>query len=200
MGSSADGNALCNWVGDMKHPADHGREHIAHQSGDDNHGDGQGDIAAQLLRNAHADGGGDGLGQQGHILCMIQPEDQSHGQYAQKRGQHPGGDAQKNGGLVLLQQIQLFIEGNGQTDGGWGQKIAQILCAGIVHVVIHIGHGQQRNGDDNGDQQGVKQRAFPLLLQQAAQTVGHQTDGHPEKCGGFQKRTHALPPFLRMTS
>ena len=97
----------------------------------------------------------------------------------------------------MLQEIQLFIQWDRQTDGGGGQQIAQILCTGIVDVIVHIGNQKQDDGNENGNQQGIKEGTIPLLLQKTAETIGHQTDCDPNESGGFQKRCHLiLPAFL----
>ena len=100
----------------MEEPAYQICDHAAEDPGDNDDGYGNGDNAAQLLRYAHTDGGGDGFGQQGYVFLMTQTEKQSKNQYAAQAGQHAGHDSADDSFDVFLQLLQLLIKRNSQTD------------------------------------------------------------------------------------
>ena len=58
MGGGADGDALCHRVGDLEQAAQQGGHAVAQNTGEDDGGHRHGGHTAQLLRKAHADGGG----------------------------------------------------------------------------------------------------------------------------------------------
>ena len=73
-------------LGDAEHAADGDGDDVAEDAGNDDHGNGQRHIAAELLRDAHADGGRDGLRQERDVLLMRKTEGEAQRQHAAQRG------------------------------------------------------------------------------------------------------------------
>ena len=88
VGGCADGDAFGDRLRDMERFEQAFGDDIAQYAGNDDHRCGDGDIAAQFLAHADADGGGDGFGQKGDIGRMIKAEEKGKDENAQKAGQH----------------------------------------------------------------------------------------------------------------
>lgn len=191
----ADADALRNGVGDMKEPAYRHGGHIAENARDDDHGNRQGHIAAELFRNAHADGRGDGLGEQRHIFLVRKVKESAHHKHAAQRGDNTRKNTGKNGLVVLPEERELFIERHGKADGRGRQKIAEVLCALVIYVIVDARGHKQRDGRGDGDKKRVAERKPALFLQQHAEAVGNKAHRNAEKDGLFEK-CHFLPsPF-----
>lgn len=191
----ADADALRNGVGDMKEPAYRHGGHIAENARDDDHGNRQGHIAAELFRNAHADGRGDGLGEQRHIFLVRKVKESAHHKHAAQRGDNTRKNTGKDGLVVLPEEGELFIERHGKADGRGRQKIAEVLCALVIYVIVDARGHKQRDGRGDGDKKRVAERKPALFLQQHAEAVGNKAHRNAEKDGLFEK-CHFLPsPF-----
>ena len=191
----ADADALRNGVGDMKEPAHRHGGHIAENARDDDHGDRQGHIAAELFRNAHADGRGDGLGEQRHIFLVRKVKEPAHHKHAAQRGDNTRKNTGKNGLVVLPEEGELFVERHGKADGRGCQKIAEVLCALVIYVIVDARGHKQRDGHGDGDKKRVAERKPALFLQQHTEAVGNKALRNAEKDGLF-KKCHFLPsPF-----
>ena len=191
----ADADALRNGVGDMKEPAHRHGGHIAENARDDDHGDRQGHIAAELFRNAHADGRGDGLGEQRHIFLVRKVKEPAHHKHAAQRSDNTRKNTGKNGLVVLPEEGELFIERHGKADGRRRQKIAEVLCTLVIYVIVDARGHKQRDGRGDGDKKRVAERKPALFLQQRAEAIGNKAHRNTEKDGLFEK-CHFLPsPF-----
>ena len=139
MGRGADAHALGDGVGDVEPLADGFRQQAARNARQDDDGPRQGGNAAQLGSHVHADGRGDGFGQQGGVLLPGQVQRQCQRQRTAQAHQRAHRDARDDGGGVLLEQIPLFIEGDGKADGGRQQ---QVVDRGGADLVIGVGNVQ----------------------------------------------------------
>ena len=179
----------------MKEPAHRHGGHIAENARDDDHGDRQGHIAAELFRNAHADGRGDGLGEQRHIFLVRKVKEPAHHKHAAQRGDNTRKNTGKDGLVVLLEEGELFVERHGKANGRGCQKIAEVLCALVIYVIVDARGHKQRDGHGDGDKKRVAERKPALFLQQHAEAVGNKAHRNAEKDGLF-KKCHFLPsPF-----
>ena len=98
----------------MKRLADRLGQQVAHNARQDDDGTGQGCNAAQLCSYIHADGGGHGFGQQGGVLLLGQVQRQRQSQRAAQADQRAHRDARNDGSGVCLEQVELFIQRDGQ--------------------------------------------------------------------------------------
>ena len=174
MGGGANAHTLGDGVGDAEDLADELGKDVPQHTGDDDDHHRQGLDAPQLLRHADADGGGDGLGQKGHIHGVVQVEEDAHGQDHGQAGQHAGGDTQQDGLGVLLQQGELLVEGNGQADRGRGQQEADVPGPFHIGGVVDFKPYQEGHHQDDGHQQGVKEGKLPPASEENAHAVGRQ--------------------------
>ena len=79
MGRGAEGNALSNFAFQPEQTAQRRTGNIAQDAGDDDGGGGDGGDTADFFAEGNADGGGDGLGQEGAGDGGIQIENPCHG-------------------------------------------------------------------------------------------------------------------------
>ena len=70
MRRGAKGEAFGNRVCDAENFADEFAENIAEHSGNDDHGDGNRDIAAKFLGNTHSDRGSDRFWQKRYVFFV----------------------------------------------------------------------------------------------------------------------------------
>ena len=169
-------------------------------AGNDDHGDGQRHIAAELLRHAHADGRRDGLGQERDVFLVREAKELAHHEHAAKRCDDTGEDAGKNGLPVLFQKCKLFIQRHGEAHGRGREQVAQILRALVERVVADVRRQKHRNGQHHRDEQRVEECELELFLQQHADAVGSKTDRDAEKDGLFKKCHFFSAPFLPFLS
>ena len=200
MGRGADAHALGNGVGDVEHLADRLGQQVARNAGQDDDGTGQGRDAAQLSGNVHADGGGDGLGQQGHILLTGQAHGHGQSQRAAQTDQGAHRDARDDGGGVLLEQVPLFIQRDGQADGGGQQQIADRRGADFVIRVGDVQHTEQDDDEDAAQQQRVEDGLARHPVDEGAQCKGRQREQNAPRRGRGKKLIQQLchlrqPPF-----
>ena len=200
MGSGADGYPTGNGLRDAEQPAKALSDHIPQHPGNEDDCHGQAHIASQLLRNTHADGGGDGFGQQGHISGMIQPEQPGQKKNAPKTGQNPRENSQKHRFAVLFQQLKLLIQRHGQADRGGGQQVADVLRPSFVGGIVHPEQEQQPNSQKNRNKQRIQKGLFEFLLDPQASQVTANGQQCPEKGGIYKHLTHFSSPFSQETA
>ena len=176
MGRGADAHALGDGVGDVEHLADRLGQQVARDAGQDDDGTGQGRDAAQLSGDVHADGSGDGLGQQGHILLTGQAHGHGQSQRAAQTDQGAHRDARDDGSGVLLEQVPLFIQRDGQADGGGQQQIADRRGADFVIRVGDVQHTEQDDDEDAAQQQRVEDGLARHPVDEGAQCKGRQRE------------------------
>ena len=79
-----------------------GAEDISRNSRENNRRDGDGGVAAEFLRYAHADRCGNGFGEQGDVGNVVKLEEQRENEYGNQSGQHAGKDSEKYGGHIVF--------------------------------------------------------------------------------------------------
>ena len=124
MGTGAYGYALRNrffYLEELQHTLGN---HIAQHSCNDYNHHCQRHISPKLRSHVHADCRGDGLGQECDISLMVKAEQLREQQYAHKAGDYPRNDARHHGLPMLLQQLELLIQGHGKTYGRRSQQEA----------------------------------------------------------------------------
>ena len=194
----ADGYALGDWLGDAEHAADGDGDDVAEDAGNDDHGDGQRHIAAELLRDAHADGGRDGLRQERDVLLMRKVEGEAQCQHAAQRGEHAREDTGENGPPAAAQQREFLIERDGEAHGRRREQVAEVLRPGVIHLVIDVRGDEHKDRDDDGEEQGIEERQTEAPLQHHAEPVGKQAERNAEKDGVFKKfHAHTSLPRRR---
>ena len=87
-----------------KKPAHQNCDHVAENAGDDDHGDRQRHVAAELFGNAHADGRRDGLRQKRHVFLVCKMKELAHHKHAAKRRDDAGENTGEDGLPVALQK------------------------------------------------------------------------------------------------
>ena len=168
---------------------------IAQNSRDNNSRCGNGGVSAQLLRHPHANGCGNRLGQQGHILGMPNAKQGTQDKDAGHAGYHPGKDAAQQCTIILLQHIQPLIKRNSQANRGRCQELGQHACAGQVVFILHACQQQHPHGEHNGDQQGIQQGRAKAFFQCHACHISGQAECQPKEGRTTQELNHAsLPP------
>ena len=199
MGRSSDAHALGDGVGDVEHLAHRLSQQRPHDAGNNDDRTGQGSNAAQLSGHIHADGGGHGLGQQDGILLTGQVQRQCQRQCAAKAHQRAHRDTRNDGGGVLFQQVDLFIQRNGQCHGGGQQQIVHRCRAGLVVRIRDAAHRQKDDHKDTAQQQRVKNGFACHLIDKGAQCKRGQRKQNAPCCGAGQKiiqqLRHCQPPF-----
>ncbi len=200
MGGGADAHALGDGVGDVEDLADRLGQQVARDAGEDDDGTGEGRDAAQLGGNVHADGRGDGLGQQGDVLLagQVHGDGQRHGTAEADQRAHR--DARDDGGGVLLEQVPLLIQRDGKADGGGQQQVADRGRADLVIGVGDLQHTEQDDDEDAAQQQRVEERLAGHFIDEGAQREGGQRQQHAPRGGRgkklIQQRCHLRrPPF-----
>ena len=146
-----------------------------------------------------ADGRGDGFGQQGGVLLLGQVQRQCQRQRTAQAHQRAHRDARDDGGGVLLEQIPLFIEGDGKADGGRQQQVVDRGGAGLVIGVGDVQHAEQNDDKDGPQQQRVEKGLAGDLVDEKAQGEGGQREQHaPGHRAGeklIQQLRHGGPPY-----
>lgn len=100
----ANAHALGDGVGDAEKPAHRNCDHVAENAGDDDHGDRQRHVAAELFGYAHADGRRDGLRQKRHVFLVCKMKELAHHKHAAKRRDDTGENTGEDGLPVALQK------------------------------------------------------------------------------------------------
>ena len=200
MGRRADGQSYGDGVGDPAQLQKRRGDEVSEQTGEDDARHGDVGRAAQLIGQIHADGGGDGLGQQRGIHAAAQAEQAAHQPDGAAAGQHAGENAQQNGRRVLFQRADLLIQRNGQTDRRRGQQALQHARAGAVFAQIEglevdVKHGEKGDAQRHGDQQRVRQRRAHLFADLPADPVGRDAQKQAEIGRFGEKFIHDDPPF-----
>ena len=111
--------------------------------------------ATVIVGDAQADGGGDGFGEQRHILFVIKAEQLCQQENAHKAGQDAGGDAAGHGFYIILKQGELPVKRHGKAYGGRREQIADIARAFAVVAVFHMQKRQYCHDADCSDQQWI---------------------------------------------
>ena len=93
--------------------------------------------AAQLFRNAHGNGGGDGLGDQGSGHGLIQPEELRQQQDAADGGDGTDQCACKDGHKALFQLFQLAVDVHRKGSGGRSKEHGDHRAAGRSGYADH---------------------------------------------------------------
>ena len=194
MRRRSQSNALGNGVVNAEQLQHRFSQNIAHHAGDDNGNHRDGHIAAHLLGHAHANSGGDGFGQEGHILAVVKPEHQGKHQHQHHRGQHPGKHAGKNRHCILFQQLQLLIQRDGKAHRGRGQQEADIAGAGLIYFRRNPRHRQESHHQDNRHQQGIENANLPLFLAENAHFIGSKGNRRAKEHGLGCKLRHESSP------
>ena len=198
MRGGADGYALGDRLGDAEHAADGDGDDVAEDAGNDDHGNGQRHIAAELLRDAHADGGRDGLRQERDVLLMRKTEGEAQRQHAAQRGEHAREDTGENGPPAAAQQREFLIERDGEAHGRRREQVAEVLRPGVIHLVVDMRGDEHKDRDDDREEQGIEERQTEALLQYHAEPVGKQAERNAEKDGVFKKfHAHTSLPRRR---
>ena len=179
MGCRADAHALGDGVGDVEQLAHGLGQQCAHDAGDDDDGTGQGGNAAQLSCHVHADGGGHRLRQQSSVLLLGQVHCQRQCKGAAQTDQRAHRDARDDGGRVLFEQVQLFIQRDSQRHRSGQQQVAYRRGAGLVVPIGDIAHRQKNDDKNTAQQQRVKDGL-----------AGHPVDEHTQP-KGCQRKQHA---------
>lgn len=164
VGGGAEGYAFGYGFGDLKEAEDRLGDDVAKDAGDDDDGDSDGHVAAQFFGYAHADGSGDGLGQQGYIFHVGQLHELGQHEDGGQAGQHTNEDSGKDGLVVLLELLEFLIQRNRQANGGGGEEPTQILRTVVVGVVVNMADDQHQHGHDDGDQQWIQDGQFEGFL------------------------------------
>ena len=151
-------------------------QQVACNARQDHDGTRQGCNAAKLSRHVHADGRGNGFGQEGGVLLPGQAQRQRQGQCTAQADQRAHRDARNDGGGVLLEQIPLFIEGNGQADGGRQQQVVDRGSAGLVIRIRDVQHAEQDDNKDAAQQQRVKNGLARCPIDKSPQRKGGQRE------------------------
>ena len=200
MGCRADAHALGDGVGDVEQLAHGLGQQRAHDAGDDDDGTGQGGNAAQLSCHVHADGGGHGLRQQSSVLLLGQVHCQRQRKGAAQTDQRAHRDACNDGRRVLLEQIQLFIQRDGQRHRGRQQQVAYRRGAGLVVPIGDIAHRQKNDDKNTAQQQRVKDGLAGHLIDEHTQPKSCQRKQHApcHRAGQkvVQQLSHGRPPLF----
>ena len=183
MGGGADAHTLGDGVGDVEDLADRLGQQVARDAGEDDDGTGKGCDAAQLGGNIHADGCGDGFGQQGDVLLAGQVHGDGQRQGTAEADQRAHRDARDDGGGVLLEQVPLLIQRDGKADGGGQQQIADRGRADLVIGVGDLQHAEQDDDEDAAQQQRVEERLAGHFVDEGAQREGGQRQQHAPRGG-----------------
>ena len=199
MGCRAKAHALGDGVGDVEHLAHGFGQQCAHDAGHDDDGTGQGGDAAQLCGHIHADSGGHGFRQQGGVLLLGQVHCQRQCKRAAQADQRAHRNARDDGGRVLFEQIQLFIQRDGQRHCGGQQQVAYRRGAGFIVPIGDIAHRQKEDDKNAAQQQRVEDGLAGHLIDDRAQRKGRQRKKHaPCRRAGqkiVQQLSHGRPPF-----
>ena len=155
MGGRAQCQSLCDRLFDAKQFEYEFCNDISQNPGDDNDGYRDRGNTAKLFGDAQADGGGDGFGEQRHILFVIKAEQLCQQENAHKAGQDAGGDAAGHGFYIILKQGELPVKRHGKAYGGRREQIADIARAFAVVAVFHMQKRQYCHDADCSDQQWI---------------------------------------------
>ena len=166
----------------MEHLAHRLGQQCAHDAGDDDDRAGQGRNTAQLCGHVHADGCGHGFRQQGGVLFLGQVQRQRDGQRTAQTDQRAHRDARDDGGGILFQQVDFFIQRDGQRHRGRQQQIVHRGCTCLVVRIGDVAHGQKNDGKNAAQQQRVKNRLAGHLIDKGAQRKGGQRQQHAPCC------------------
>ena len=190
MGSGAESHALGDFVVDAEQLAQSRACQIAHIAGDDDGHGGDGGDAADLVAQSQADGGGDALGHQRQHHDPFQMEQTAQKIHRAQAADGAGHHADENGADVIFQCLEFFIAGDGQANGGRGQKIGQDGAAGLEILVGDVKDDQKGDDEDGGDQQGVQHGDFKPTLETVGEGVADQRQRHREEGAAAEKFNH----------
>lgn len=184
--AGTEGHTLGDRISDAEDAAE-GRTHdVGENAGKDNGGGGDAGHAARHFTEGNADGGGDGFGHQGNGQLLLEAEDHAAKQHHCKAGNGTGCHTGGNGGQIFLQQLELLIHGNCQTDGGRRQQPGQGAHAGLIRLHGAAGGGQEQKHQHHGGEDGIQQGRLQLLLEFLTQKESDKGQRQGQNTNGKQ--------------
>ena len=138
MAGAADSDAFGDGIFNTEQLANRLCENIAQYTGNDDGSHCDGHVAPQLFHHADAEGSGDGFGQHGHKGGPAEMKEAGKEQHRNHGDNDAGRNSQHYSPEILLQGIQLPVQGYGQADGGWGHQVTDVLRAVVIGCVINV--------------------------------------------------------------
>ena len=138
---------------------------------------------------------------EGGVLFPGEAHSQCQRQHAAKTDQRAHRDARDDGGGILLQQVPLFIQRDGEADGGRQQQVIHRRGTGLVVGVGDVQQAQKEDDKDAAQQQRIEDGLAGGLVDEGAQCEGGQRQQHAPRGGtgekSVQQFSHVRPPFLQ---
>ena len=165
MGGGAHGEALGDGALDAAHACDSETGHSSEDARAHHYGRRQGRYAAHRGRYFHGYGRGDGFGHERHHDGLRGTEELGHQYHGDDAGHAAGhlGDEQRQ--HLLADDAQLLVERDAEGHDGRLEPEVDVVAAGAVGGVVHIGEQQDADEQGYGDEDGIEQLQAHAPLQ-----------------------------------